>query len=66
MDKWFTDNKSHLIFLKMIEQIFEIVHKKIPAEKNEEPVHKNLDFVISSHLQSMIHEFDGLNDRYKS
>lgn len=65
-EQWFKESKMHLVYLKLVEQIYAIVHAKIPKEQAGEPLTKSLDTAISSSLQAMVQELDKLNDRYKS
>lgn len=68
--KTFEALKPHLMFLKIVGQIFEIIHKPtqvLNEALNPQPkVFKQLDGYISGNLQVVVPEFEKLSDRYKS
>lgn len=67
MDVWFKNTRPNIIYLKLIDEIFALIHKSIPSDQTEQQdVVKMLDIVIPTNLPKLVEEFDKLNDRYKS
>lgn len=68
--KGFEGVKPHLLFLKIVEQIFEIIHKPVQAlnegGSSQLKVYKQLEAYIAGNLQTVVHEFEKLSERYKA
>ena len=66
LEDWLKENISSFVYLKLVEQIFAIIHERIPASQSFEPIPKILDSLIPTHLHAIIQEFETLNDRNKA
>jgi hypothetical protein len=70
--------KPHLLFLKLIEEIFTIIHKPmasptlVAAQATSSPapppskVYKQLDQFLAAHLEELMPEFKAMSERYKT
>ena len=59
MDVWFKNTRPNIIYLKLIDEIFALIHKSIPSDQTEQQdVVKMLDIVIPTNLPKLVEEFD--------
>lgn len=67
-EKTFSEIKTSLLYLKIVEQIYEIIHKNIPKNENQNSskFYKEVDFYICFNLYEVIQQFEYLNERFKT